>query len=445
MRDILVIGIVVGLIPFILANAWVGVIAWTWLGLMNPHMLGWGASRAFPVAVVVGGITLLSFVFARDKRSPPMNAAMIALVVTAIFYTVKMPIAWVPEMSWEIWDKVMKIFLMVFVTGSLIYGEKRIKWLIWTIVFSIGFYSFKGGLFSLLTGGEHRVLGPPTTFIAGNTEIGLVMIMVMPLILVAAREAERRWLKWLAYATFWLTIPAVVFTYSRGALLGLAFTFSLMFLGMQRKLLLVLLLIPMGIAGLAFTPDKLFDRAETIKTYEEDDSAMMRIQAWGVAKNIALEHPLTGAGFNLEHLPSPEWLTYADFMGRWENRTKAAHSIWFQVLGEHGFLGLALFLTVLVSTILTLGKAIRDVKGIPGARWLRSYAWGVRVGVFGYMVTGTFLSLAYFNLLYTYVVLAAILAREAAAQRAAVEGSRTAASNRSAPLSHPISAPGFRA
>jgi len=441
MRDILVIGIVVTLIPFIITNAWVGVIGWTWIGLMNPHMLSWGIARSFPLAVVVGGVTLLAFLFTRDKKVPPMNVAMITLVITAIFYTAKMPLAWVPEQSWEIWDKLMKILLMVFVTGCLIYGEKRIKWLLWTIVFSIGYYGFKGGLFSILTGGVHHVLGPPQTFISGNTEIGLVMIMVLPLMLIAARHAERKWVKWLAYSTFWLTVPAIVFTYSRGALLGLAVTFGLVLLRMQRKVLVLLLLIPVGIAGLAFTPQQLFDRAGTIKTYEEDQSSMMRIQAWGVAKNIGLSHPLTGAGFNLEHLPSTEWLAYADFLGNWENRTKAAHSIWFQVLGEHGLLGLALFLVILVSTVLTLNKAMRDLKGIGGALWLRDYAWAVRVGLTGYMVAGTFLSLAYFNLLYTYVVLAAIIAREAAAQRAALASTSQSVSPGSASPASPYEVP----
>jgi len=419
MRDLLVITLVLGLVPFILARAWIGVLAWAWIGLMNPHQLGWGAATTFPAAMIIGGATLISLVFAPDKKAPPMNVAMVCILLMAIFYTLKLPFAWLQAFAPAQWVKVMKILLMTFVTGALIYGEQRIKWLLWTIIFSIGFYGFKGGLFSLLTGGQHQVLGPQTTFIAGNTEIGLVMIMVLPLILVAAQQAKQKWLRLLCYATFWLSIPAIVFTYSRGALIGLAVTFFFVFFKMRRKPLVVLMLVPVLIAGVAFTPEKLFDRAETIKEYEEDDSAMQRLQAWSVAKNIALRHPLAGAGFELERLESPIWLTYADFMGRWENRTKAAHSIYFQILGEHGFVGLILFLAMLVGTLATLSRARRQLKAIPEAQWLSAYAGAMQIGMYGYMVTGAFLSLAYFDLLYTYVVLAAIIGREAAARHAA--------------------------
>ncbi len=426
MRDILVIAVIIGLVPFILKRAWIGVLAWTWIGLMNPHQLGWGIAGRFPVAMIIGAVTLLALLIGQDKKGPPWNVAMATLLVTAIFYTAKMPFVWVPDDGWEMWDKVMKIFLMTFVAGMVIYGDYRIKWLLWTIVFSIGFYGFKGGLFTIMTGGQHMIQGPSPSFIAGNTEIGLVMIMVLPLILVTARYATNKWLRSLTYATFWLTIIAIVFTYSRGALLGLGVVALFIFPGMKRKFLVALMLIPAVLIGLALTPEKLFDRAGTIQTYEQDHSAMQRIQAWGVAKNIAIANPLIGAGFGLQSLDSSRWLGYADFLGPWENKARAAHSVYFQMLGEHGFVGLIFFLAILVGTFLTLTRCRRQLKLIPGAQWLADYTWAIRVALLGYVVSGAFLSLAYFDLMYLYVVLAAIIAREVAVKRTAAAKSATA-------------------
>ncbi len=417
MRDILVLGIIIGLTPFILRSAWIGVLAWTWVGLMNPHQLGWGVAGRFPVAMLIGAVTLLALLFTKDKKAPPWNGAMIALLITVIFYTAKMPFVWVSDVGWEMWDKVMKIFLMTFVTGMLVYGAYRIRWLLWTIVVSLGFYGLKGGVFSVVTGGHHMVKGPSPSFMSGNTEIGLAMIMVLPLVLVTARHLSQKWLRLLAYATFWFTIVAIVFTYSRGALLGLAVVMMFILPGLKRKITLSILLIPAVIAGIAMTPDKLFDRAETIQTYQEDHSAMQRIQAWSVAKNIALDHPALGAGFGLQNLESPRWLAYADFLGPWENKARAAHSIYFQVLGEHGFVGLTLFLTVMAGTLFTLTRCRRQFRKLPGGDWLSGYCWAIRTSLIGYLVSGAFLSLAYFDLVYLYVVLAAVLARELNAMR----------------------------
>ena len=426
MRDILIVGMILGLVPFILKRAWIGVIAWTWIGIMNPHQLGWGFAGSFPVAMLVGAVTLIALVFDPQKKAPPMNAAMGILLVTAIFYTAKMPFAWSEDMSWEVWDKTMKIFLMTFVMGMVIYGEDRIKWLVWTVVFSMGFYGLKGGIFSITTGGTHHVQGPAPSFIAGNTEIGLAMNMVLPLILVTARYAEKPWSRTLCYATFWFTIIAIVFTYSRGALLGLAVALLFIFPGMKRKLLLTLVLVPALIVGIALTPQKLFDRAETIKTYEQDESAMQRIQAWGVAKNIALAHPIMGGGFGLQSINDELWLSYADFLGNWKNYARAAHSIYFQILGEHGFLGLALFLALLFSAVISLTRSRRALVRMPDARRLADYTWAIRIGVFSYMVSGAFLSLAYFDMLYLYVGLSGIIAREVLAKQTTAAGSSAA-------------------
>ncbi|MCC7547524.1 MAG: putative O-glycosylation ligase, exosortase A system-associated [Burkholderiales bacterium] len=431
MRDIVVIGFILGLIPFILARAWIGVIAWTWIGLMNPHQLGWGFAGSFPVAMLVGAATLVALVFEQQKKAPAMNVAMGVLLVTAVFYTVKMPLAWSNDMSWEVWNKTMKIFLMTFVMGMVIFGEYRIKWLLWTVVFSMGFYGLKGGIFSIVTGGNHHVQGPAPSFISGNTEIGLAMNMVLPLILVAARHAQRQWIRVLTYSTFWFTIIAIVFTYSRGALLGLAVAMLFILPGMKRKLLLTLALVPVLIIGIVLTPEKLFDRAETIRTYEQDESAMQRIQAWGVAKNIAIAHPLTGGGFGLQDVNDDLWLSYADFLGNWKNYARAAHSIYFQVLGEHGFVGIALFLTLLFATLVSLTRSRRVLLNIPEARWLADYTWAVRIGIFAYIVSGAFLSLAYFDLLYLYVGLSAIIAREVIARQAAAANRASTARIRS--------------
>ena len=78
-----------------------------------------------------------------------------------------------PALAEEQLIKVLKIQLMIFVAMMLITNKERLNWLVLTIALSIGFYGFKGGIFTIVHGGVYRVQGPAGTFIAGNNELGL--------------------------------------------------------------------------------------------------------------------------------------------------------------------------------------------------------------------------------------------------------------------------------
>ncbi len=424
MRDLLLLGIIIGLIPCILWRPWLGVLAWFWVGLMVPQGHTWGYMQTFPLAVVIGGTTLVALVVNRDRRSLPMTREMVMMFVMVAYMTMTSYFAVNKSGAWAQWESVMKILLMTFVTPMLIFGPRRIVWVILVTVVSLGFYGFKGGLFTISTGGSYMVLGPSRSFISGNTYIGLAMVMVLPLILVTARFFSQRWLDlgpplkpgWYKtigrgfYVMFWLTGLAIIATYSRGAWLGLIAVAPFIFLRMQRKWLIVVSAVfALGVVGIA-APDRMVDRWQTIGGYEEDTSAMQRIQSWGVNWNMAVERPLTGMGFRNVEMGYAWWISYANFEGHWRHAL-SPHSIYFQLLGQHGFGGLFVFLTLIAFTWLTLGRIKRQAKKAD-QRWLSEYAWAIQIGLLGYLVSGTFLDVAYFNLVYAFVALAIIMRRE---------------------------------
>ncbi|MGH8717792.1 MAG: putative O-glycosylation ligase, exosortase A system-associated, partial [Burkholderiales bacterium] len=312
MRDAILTLIVFAALPVCLVRPWIGVLVWVWLGMMNPHKLTWGFAQDMHFAQLVAIATLAGLVLTRDRKGVPWNGPMVILVALMLYYTVTTFFAWSPETAWQQWDKVAKIYLMTFVMTMLIFGRKRIRVLLLVAALSIGFYGFKGGIFSIVTGGEHRIWGPDSTFIADNTAIGLAMAMVLPLLIFLAREEKRIWFRRFLYLTAALTCIAIPLTYSRGALLGLAAVLPLILLKTNKKFLIILLLLPLGYFGKTLVPTQLLERTETIQTYEQDQSAMQRLQAWSVAWNVAKDYPLSGAGFDFEsYHDSSRWLSYA--------------------------------------------------------------------------------------------------------------------------------------
>lgn len=425
MRDFVLLVIFVGLVPFVFVRPWTGVLVWSWIGYMNPHKLGWGFTHTLPVAMIFGGLTIALMFFTKDKKGIPLTGETIVMLLLAILFTLSSAFSWEPEYAWPEWDKVMKILLFTFVTLVFIYGKERIHALFVVIAVSIGFFGVKGGLFALRTGGHEHVRGPIGSFIEANTALGLAMLMVLPLILMLARHAGNRWLRRLGYIAAGLTCIAIVFTYSRGALVGLAAVSPLLFLKAKKKALLLILLVPLAWFGPDLVPKHLVNRAATIETFKQDNSAMQRIQAWGVAWNVALQSPLVGAGFKLEDTSTQKWMSYAMFRGDWPDQSaRAAHSIYFQMLGEQGFTGLILFLMLLALALATLSRVKRMAKGVAGNEWMADYATALQIGLVGYAVSGAFLSLAYFDLFYAYVALAVIMRREVESSPAGAAAAR---------------------
>lgn len=414
LRDLALLVALGALIPASFIRPWIGVLTWTWIGLMNPHRMSWTLEQ-IPIAMLVGAATLGGLLFTSERRMPPWTREMILLAILAIYFTVTSSFAWHPSVAWPEWETVMKILLFTFVTTMLIWGQMRIRLLMLVIVFSLGFYGFKGGIFSILTGGEYRIWGPPGSFISGNTSIGLALCMLLPLALLCARQEANRWVRWALLGVFWLSIPAILFTYSRGAIVGLASLVPFLAWHYRRRLLVIgpVLVIVGLVAAQQFIPDKWFERQATIQTYEVDQSAMQRVQAWGVAFNIALDRPLLGAGFNFEEGGDTDrWLSYANFIEPWAMQERAAHSIYFQVMGEHGLLAFLLYVALLAGTFLRLHRLARFERD-PEHAWIGRYARAAQFALLPYMVAGAFLSLAYFDLFYALVAISAILQREA--------------------------------
>jgi probable O-glycosylation ligase (exosortase A-associated) len=395
-------------------------LAWTWLGLMNPHKMSW-ALRSYPLAQVVGIATIIGLVLTRERRSLPKTYETVMLVIVSLYFTLTTIFAWYPSVSWVQWDKVSKIILFTFITMMLIRGRDRIRGLLVTITISLGFYGVKGGIFGIATGGNYRVWGPPTTFIADNTALGLALCMLLPLLLTVGRYEQNKWIRRVYFAAFWLTIPAIMFTYSRGAVIGLLALAPFLLWRYRRAFLpLAAVFVLAGPMLVASIPQQWYARQESTMTYQEDYSAMQRIQAWGVATNVALDRPFLGAGFNFEYAGDTQrWLSYANFLGPWHNEERAAHSIYFQVLGQHGIAGFVVFMLLVWGTFFRLHRLARLEEEDPEHAWIGGYAKGIQLSMVPYFVAGAFLSLAYFDLVYTLVALSAVLHREYAELRLA--------------------------
>jgi probable O-glycosylation ligase (exosortase A-associated) len=174
-------------------------------------------------------------------------------------------------------------------------------------------------------------------------------------------------------------------------------------------------IVVLGLAMLSFMPEHWVERMYTIQTYEQDRSAMGRIEAWQTMVSMANSR-LLGVGFEA-YAPH---IFHAYAPGDWPAR--AAHSIYFQVLGEHGWIGLLLFLSIWILGWRLASRIRRLSQGQENAHAFGILASMCQVSLVGYAVGGAFLSLAYFDLPYNILVMLIVAERLLVYERESAAG-----------------------
>jgi len=403
MRSLLVAMIIFASVPVILLKPYVGVLMWSWISYMNPHRLTWGFAYSFPFAMLVGGATLAAWFLSRDKKEFPVTATTVILMTYTVWVSLGTLGAMIPDLAYEKWLKLIKILVITYVTMMLINTRRKIDLLVWVIAGSIAYFGVKGGVFTVLKGGQHRIFGPPNSFIGENNALALAEIMVIPLLRYIQLQLTRRIFKWAMGGAMLMMVFAVLASYSRGAFIAMSvMLFAIWVKSRKRALLGVLGAISIA-AALAFMPAKYFERINTLQTYEEDASALGRIDAWLMAFNLAKAKPLFGGGFDVFE-STDIFLTYNPDAPR----ARQAHSIYFEVLGEHGFVGLALFLALGFAALRTCSSTIALAKRNPEFTWARDLAAMIQVSLLGFAAGGAFLSLASFDLYYHLIAIAVV-------------------------------------
>jgi len=186
---------------------------------------------------------------------------------------------------------------------------------------------------------------------------------------------------------------------SRGALLALIAMLGMLWLKSTGKFVTGTLGVFALALALLFMPPVWMERMRNIPNYQEDLSALGRINAWWLAFILASDNPIVGGG--LQTFTPELFRIYAPIPSRFHD----AHSIFFEVLGEQGYVGLVLFVTMGLLTLLLAGRTIRMARGHEELRWASLLAGMLQVSLVGYGVGGLFLGLAYFDLPYSLLAL----------------------------------------
>ena len=398
----------------------VGMSAWT--AMFFPNAWLWGIASTLRYNLLFMGAAVIGYVALSNK--PRVQFGTLGTLVLLFFAWTTLSTSMtsgLPELSWEIWSRFAKVILLFVFVVLVLDKQLHIDFFLWCIVLSIGFYGALEALKFLVTGGGHMISGLPGHVLGDRNELSLAFVMTLPVCayLLGQYGPRSPLVHYGLLGLIGLLVAAVIGTQSRGGFVALTGLAAYFFFKSERKLLLLMLALGLAALLAGVVPESWSARMHTLNQANADPSFLGRLVAWKLSFMLAMQHPWFGGGFKaLEYFPvweslSQDFAMYPMFYTGEavpdDKVAHAAHSIYFQVLGEHGVVGLLLYLAILVRSFLGARRVAKRVAGEKAAAWTAPLATMLQLAIFAFCLGGAALNFAYFELLFAMCAMVIVL------------------------------------
>jgi len=413
-RDYFILAIILLSVPPAFFSPYYGILVWSWIAYFNPHRYGWGIAHNAPVALMIAIPTLIGTIFAR-KNSHVFTRESVLLLMLWMWLALTTYYIWsVPAFAGHAQDatvhleNISKILLMTMLSILLVSSRGKLRVLVLVTLGSFGLRALFAALFFIKTGGQYIVWGPEGTFLEDNNDFALGLNMTLPMFFYMARAESLKWVRMMLRFLMVCVIVSIVGTYSRGGLVGLTVV-VLAIMAKSRRKILTMLLVGVAVAVVVtITTAEWKDRMDTFAHGKFDDSAEARLAIWKGGWNLVQDYPLTGGGLDVYTDPAI-FSRYIPAGAIPVTGLHGPHSIYFQMLGEQGLVGLALFLALLGTGYMTTRKLGKTARRSPQVEWARPYSDMFQVTLLAYMSNGATLGRAYFDFFYQVIACIVIL------------------------------------
>ncbi|WP_431285416.1 putative O-glycosylation ligase, exosortase A system-associated [Humitalea sp. 24SJ18S-53] len=394
-------------------------LGYVWVDTFTPQNVAYSIITQIPVSMVMAGLAIGGYLVFDRRSPPPISLNLILVLLFAVWVTITtFFFAVSPQSALVKWDWALKTLLFSAFIPFVIRSRVQIEAFLQVYLFALTVHFMPVGLKTMVAGGGYGmslgVVGGNSGLSEGST-LAAVALMMLPIILYLRQHTvllpKNTVTNVLYIGVAVTTLTCAVGTFARTGLIGMAVVGIALFLRTRHKVIVGLAGVAVLAGLLLLTSDAWNDRISTVTTYQTEDSAMSRILVWRWTLGFAADHPL-GGGFNSYEVNE---IHFQALDGSFETvvmRSKAFHSIYFEVLGEQGFPGLALFLGLMISTFLSLRRVARWARVTPGMEWLRDLAYALEVSLLTMMACGAFIGVAFQPMLYYLFALSTCLSHQ---------------------------------
>lgn len=408
MRDIFLLLVFPFLLVAAIKRSFIAVSLWLWTALFFPNGWVYGIGQSIRFNLIFSVIAILGVFVSLKKTKSEVNSLTMLITLFILWATITSSLGMAnPDIVWEYWGRFVKIVALYYCTIFLLTKKLHVDVYIWSIILSVGFYAFVEGLKLVASGGGHQIHGISGHVFDDRNSLALGIDMAIPLVMYLMSQNKLLLVKWGLRTLVFIMVLCVLGTYSRGGLIGLIVIGVYYFKNAKNKIFPLIAVSVIILVVTNLMSEQWFHRMDTIGEADQDASFMGRVVAWKISTLIALDHPFVGGGFKAVETLSI-WIKYALEIDKLDmistppvnlRYARAAHSIYFQTLGDHGFVGLFLLLSLLWAGYSKTSSLIKKAKLIANDR-LFNLAQMLRLSVITYAAVGSALSLTYFDLIF---------------------------------------------
>lgn len=438
MRDAIIVLVLLALAAAAFWRPWMMTFTYLYADLVQPQRLSYYLIQTVPVNFILGAAAVVLFAF-DTKKNLRIGGIQMLMILFTIWFTLTSSWALINDSQvWEKWDSAWKSVLFAGVFMPMVLAtRRRIEAVLCLLVLAIGLVTMSGGLKTALGGGGYDTL---TLIVDANkgiyesSTISTVGMAIVPLLLYLYRNSP-------LVGRTRISLLAVLFLIACSVLVAIGVEARtgvvtggtlalLLFLRSRRKAILAAGAVAAALVAIPFLPQTFVERAATITKPDEDTSAGARLAVWRWTLGFVEDHPF-GGGFRVFRLNEIEVVVAerdadGNVLGyrTQEQNARAFHSSYFEVLGEHGYPGIALYLSIIFFSLVGLWRLHRRYRhGPPDKKWAAELADALFMAIIIYSAGSLFVGLAFQTTLYIFlgigVALRQLMAREAAEARRA--------------------------
>lgn len=422
MRDLAFVGFLAAFLALGFKRPFIFVLAYAYIDIVAPQRLSYWMLNSIPISLIVFGLAFLGWMVADDKRDMRFSVRQGAMLLLFAYCAYTTSVADIPIEAEGKWEWVWKALIFAIFLPLTLRTKLRIEALALFMVLCASSIIITGGIKTAASGGGYGVLQLLVDNNSGLYEgsiISTVAICIIPLILWLAKYGTIFPPDWrvatFAYALVFACLLIPIGTQARTGLVCIGVLAVLMLRFTRYRFIYAGLVGFAALMAVPFLPQSFTDRMQTITEYKADQSASTRVAVWGWTWNYVKQNPM-GGGFEAYRqnklriktvestgTETTESLEVEEIV----DEGRAYHSSYFEMLGEQGFPGLAIWLFIHLGGIWRMEWLRRHYmkRARPDEQWVAPLALALQNGQIIYMVGSLFVGIAFQPFIYMLIAL----------------------------------------
>lgn len=419
MRDLMFACLMLLVVPLAFMRPFNAYLLWGWTGMMIPTSYFYGFMADARLNFVFAVLTILLIFLGRVKlQDYQRNRVTWLYGLFLVHCTASFLLGYSNNpLNAQYYELLVKLMAFVLIMPLFVRERVHFHVMFLIIALGLGLHGVLNGLKTLASAGGHNMLGPYGTMIADRNHLSTALVLTLPVLYYLFMYSERRLVRLAFLGVLVAVAMAVLGSGSRGGFLAISVVAIWLVLTSRRKAWAFSLALVGAVAFAMLAPAQWTDRLSTIQEAQDDESFQGRVIAWRVSTAVAVANPVFGGGFHAVQ-SAPVWDQFKASPGLLgflnlpvpEFAPKAAHSIYFEVLGDLGFIGLGLFLVIIAQAIWSRWRIVGMIgKAHPQLVWARDMADMLMLSILAYAVGGAAVSLGYFEVIYMIIMMMELL------------------------------------